>query len=153
VRILIVSALLVATASCVLPPPPQAEVALPSPAPPAAPGFYVANPFAFLLAPLGPPGPPPPGRLTLNNFSFDHARVQAVITPYPDCAVHEGTATSDFVLPLNGTRVIEAAPGTDVCWRREIEPGTVQGVAPSTPGWTEWNRVFLSSAGVVDSRL
>jgi len=29
----------------------------------------------------------------------------------------------------------------------------VQGVAPSTPGWTEWNRVFLSSAGVVDSRL
>jgi hypothetical protein len=26
-------------------------------------------------------------------------------------------------------------------------------VAPSTPGWTEWNRVFLSSAGVVDSRL
>ena len=76
-----------------------------------------------------------------------------MITAYPDCAVHEGTATSDFVLPLNGTRVIEAAPGTDVCWRREIEPGTVQGWPPSTPGWTEWNRVFLSSAGVVDSRL
>jgi hypothetical protein len=150
VRILIVSALLVATASCVLPPPPQAEVAGPPPVV-AAPGFY--NPFAVFFAPLGPPGPPPPGRLTLNNFSFDHARVQAVITSYPDCAVHEGTATSDFVLPLNGTRVIEAAPGTDVCWRREIAPGTVQGVAPSTPGWTEWNRVFLSSAGVVDSRL
>ena len=152
-RILIVSALLVATASCVLPPPPQAEVVLPSPAPPAAPGFYVVNPLAFLFAPLWPPGSLPPGRLTLNNFSFDHARVQAVITSYPDCAVHEGTATSDFELPLNGTRVIEAAPGTDVCWRREIAPGTVQGVVPSTPGWTEWNRVFLSSAGVVDSRL
>lgn len=152
-RILIVSALLVATTSCVLPPPPPAEVASPSPAPPAAPVFYAPNPLAFLFAPLGPAGPPPPGRLTLNNFSFDHARVQAVITSYPDCAVHEGIATSDFVLPLNGTRVIEAAPGTDVCWRREIEPGTVQGVAPSTPGWTEWNRVFLSSAGVVDSRL
>lgn len=153
-RILIVSALLVATASCVLPPPPQAEVAGPPPAVAAPPPvFYVPNPLAFLFAPLWPPGPLPPGRLTLNNFSFDHARVQAVITPYPDCAVHEGTATSDFVLPLNGTRVIEAVPGTDVCWRREIEPGTVQGVAPSTPGWTEWNRVFLSSAGVVDSRL
>jgi hypothetical protein len=153
VRILIVLALLVATASCVVPPPPQAEVALPSPAPPAAPVFYAPNPFAFLFAPLGPPGPPPSGRLTLNNFSFDHAHVQAVITAYPDCAIHEGTAASDFVLPLNGTRVIEAAPGTDVCWRREIATGTVQGVAPSTLGWTEWNRVFLSSAGVVDSRL
>ena len=151
-RILIVSAVLVATASCVLPPPPQAEVAGPPPAIAAAPVFYAPNPFAFLFAPLGSPGAPP-GRLTLNNFSFDHARVQAVITSYPDCAVHEGTATSDFVLPLNGTRVIEAAPGTDVCWRREIAPGTVQGVAPTTPGWTEWNRVFLSSAGVVDSRL
>ena len=151
-RNLIVSALLVATASCVLPPPPQAEVAGPPPVV-AAPVLYAPNPFAFLFAPVGPPGPPPPGRLTLNNFSFDHARVQAVITAYPDCAVHEGTATSDFELPLNGTRVIEAAPGTDVCWRREVAPGTVQGVVPSTPGWTEWNRVFLSSAGVVDSRL
>ena len=151
-RILIVSAVLVATASCVLPPPPQAELAGPPPVV-AAPVFYAPNPFAFLFAPLGPPTLPPPGRLTLNNFSFDHAHVQAVITAYPDCAVHEGTAASDFVLPLNGTRVIEAAPGTDVCWRREIAPGTVQGVVPSTPGWTEWNRVFLSSAGVVDSRL
>ncbi len=114
-RILIVSALLVATASCAW--------------------------------------PPPPGRLTLSNFSYDHAHVQAVITPYPDCTVREGTAPSDFVLPLNGTRVIEAAPGADVCWRREIEPRTAQGAAPSTQGWTEWNRVFLSSARSVDSRL
>jgi hypothetical protein len=145
--------LLVATASCAWPPPPQAEVAGAAPPPPAAPVFYVPNPFAFFFAPVATLAPSPPGRLTLNNFSFDHAHVQALITPYPDCAVHEGTATTDFDLPLNGTRVIEAAPGADVCWRREIEPGTVQGVAPSTPGWTEWNRVYLSSAGVVDSRL
>ena len=151
-RILIVSALLVATASCVLPPPPQAAVAGPPPVV-AAPAPFVLAPLAWLFAPLGPPGPPPPGRLTLNNFSFDHARVQALITSYPDCAVHEGTVPNDFVLPLNSTWVIEAAPGTDVCWRREIATGTTQGVAPTTPGWTEWNRVFLSSAGVVDSRL
>jgi hypothetical protein len=113
VRILIVSALLIATASCAA----------------------------------------PPGRLTLSNFSFDHAHVQALVTSYPDCVAREGTAPSDFMMPLNGTRVIEAAPGADVCWRREIAPGAAPGAPPSVPGWTEWNRVFLSSAGWVDSRL
>ena len=152
-RILLISALLVATASCAWPPPPPVELAGPTPPPPApAPVFYLPNPFAFLFAPIMP-GAPPPGRLTLSNFSFDHARVETLITPFPDCAPHEGTAASNFDLPLNGTRVIEAAPGSDVCWRRQIEPGRDQGVAPSTPGWTEWNRVFLSSVPVVDSRL
>ena len=55
---------------------------------------------------------PLPGRLTLSNFTFEHARVEALITPYPDCAPREGTAASNFELPLNGTRVIEAAPGS-----------------------------------------
>jgi hypothetical protein len=153
VRILLISALLVATASCALPPPPPGEVAgtIPPPPPP-APVFYVANPFAFLFAPILP-GAPPPGRLTLSNFSFDHARVETLITPYPDCAPREGTAASNFELPLNGTRVIEAAPGSDVCWRRQIAAGKTEGVAPTTPGWTEWNRVYLSSVPVVDSRL
>ena len=96
---------------------------------------------------------PPPGRLTLSNFSFANAHVQAVMTGYPDCAVRERTATSDFVLPLNGTRIIETALGADVCWRREIEPGTAPGAAPSTPGWTEWNRAFVASRRSVDSRL
>ena len=96
---------------------------------------------------------PPPGRLTLSNFSFDHARVEALITPYPDCASREGTAASNFELPLNGTRVIEAAPGSDVCWRRQSEPVKDQDVAPSTPGWSEWNRVFTSSGRSIDSWL
>jgi hypothetical protein len=96
---------------------------------------------------------PPPGRLTLSNFSFDDAHVEAVITGAADCAVREGTATSDFVLPLNGTRVIEAVPGSDVCWRRAIAPGTIPGAASSAPGWTEWNRAFLSSGRSVDSQL
>ncbi len=97
--------------------------------------------------------PPIPGRLTLSNFSFDTARVEAVITGAPDCAVREGTTTSDFVLPLNGTRIIESVPGADVCWRRAIEPGRNARAAPSTPGWTEWNRAFLSSGRSVDSQL
>jgi hypothetical protein len=114
--------------------------------------FYAPNPFAFLFAPILP-RTPPPGRLTLSNFTFDRARVETLITSYPDCAPREGTAASNFELPLNGTRVIEAAPGSDVCWRRQIEAGKTAGIAPTTPGWTEWNRVYLSSVPVVDSRL
>jgi hypothetical protein len=152
VRILLISALLVATASCAWPPPPPAEMAGTSPPPP-APVFYVPNPFALLLGAIPPGAPPPPGRLTLSNFTFEHARVEALITPYPDCALREGTAASAFELPLNGTRVIEAALGTDVCWRRQIEPAKDQDVAPSAPGWSEWNRVFTSSGRSIDSRL
>ncbi len=95
----------------------------------------------------------PPGRLTLSNFSVDSAHVQTVITGSPDCAAAVGTAPSDFVLPLNGTRIIEGAPGSDVCWRRAIEPETAPGTAPSPPKWTEWNRAFLSSGRSVDAQL
>ena len=188
-RILIVSALLIATASCVWPPPaqmaapppspqpvaltapsppppvpltmfpapPPAAVVAPAPAPPlpvvvAAPPPFVFD-LAWLFGPVLPPAPPPPGRLTLSNFSFDDPRVETVITGAPDCAVREGTTTSDFVLPLNGTRVIQSVPGADVCWRRAIETGKNAGAPPSTPGWTEWNRAFLSSGRSVDSRL
>ena len=170
VRILIVSALLILTASCAWPPPP-AEVAAPSPllpppvaliAPPPsppppvalavpAPAPFPVTPLSWLFGPILPMTTP--GRLTLSNFSFDNAHVEAVITGAPDCAVHEGTTTSDFVLPLNGTRIIESVPGADVCWRRAIEPGRNAGAAPSTQGWTEWNRAFLSSGRSVDSRL
>jgi len=172
VRILIVSALLTLTASCAWPPP-AAEVAAPPPAPPPpvaliapppsppppvaiaapAPAQFPVTPLDWLFGPILPMTPPIPGRLTLSNFSFDNARVEAVITGAPDCAVREGTTTSDFVLPLNGTRIIESVPGADVCWRRAIEPGKTAGVAPSTQGWTEWNRAFLSSGRSVDSRL
>jgi hypothetical protein len=145
-RILIVSALLVATASCAWPPPPD-EVAVPSPPP------LLFAPLAWFFAPMLPAPPPPPGRLTLSNFSFDNAHVEAVITGTADCAAREGTTTSDFVLPLNATRIIEAVSGSDVCWRRAIEPGTAPGAASSTAGWTQWNRAFLSSGRSVDSQL
>ena len=117
-----------------------------------APAPVVFAPLAWLFSPILPVAPPA-GRLTLSNFSFDNARVEAVITGAPDCAVHEGTTSSNFVLPLNGTRVIQSVPGADVCWRRAIEPGRNAGAAPSALGWTEWNRAFLSSGRSVDSRL
>ena len=132
----------------VAPAPPPAPLAAPAPAP----VLYPWSPLAWLFAPILS-ATPPPGRLTLSNFSFDNARVEAVITANPDCAVREGTAPSDFLLPLNGTRVIESVPGAAVCWRRAIDPGRVAGAPPSTPGWTEWNRVFLSTGRSVDSRL
>jgi hypothetical protein len=176
VRILIVSALLFATASCawtpppavvavptpsppapvalVAPPPPPPALVAPAPALPPAVAVVAPAPAPFPFAPFaGLIGPPPAGRLTLSNFSFDSAHVEAVVTAAPDCAVRDGTTASDFVLPLNGTRVIEAVPGADVCWRRAIDPRTAAGAAPSTPGWTEWNRAFLSSGRSVDSRL
>lgn len=142
VRILLISALLVATASCASPPPAEIAAA-PAPAVAAAPAPRFPLPFAWLF------GPPPPGRLTLSNFSFDAAHIQAVITPYPDCEPRPDTATTAFELPLNGTRVIEAAAGSDVCWRRAVEPGS----PPGAPGWTEWNRDYTSSGRSIDSRL
>lgn len=96
---------------------------------------------------------PPYARLTLSNFSFEGARVQAVITAYPDCAPREGTQTTDFVLPLNATRVIAAAAGSDVCWRRAVQPSAAKGTAPAAPAWTGWNRVLLSSGRSVDAQL
>lgn len=134
-RILIASALLIATASCTSPPPPATAGA----------------PFAPFGRFFG--ATPPPGRLTLSNFSFDSARVQTVVTGSPDCTPVEGTALGDFVLPLNGTRIIEGTPGADVCWRRAIEPDTEARAAPLLPKWTDWNRTFLSSGRSIDSQL
>ena len=142
VRILICSALLIVTASCAWPPPP--------PGPPAAPEPWFYAPLGLLFTPLNPTSP---GRLTLSNFSFDSAHVETVVTASPDCAATEGTAPSDFVLPLNATRVIETAPGSDVCWRRAIEAETAPGRAPPPPKWTEWNRAFLSSGRSIDAQL
>ena len=108
--------------------------------------FDLPIPFAEYVIPA-------PGRLTLSNFSFDTAQVQARITAYPDCFVHDGVATSDFVLPLNGTRIINPPPGSDVCWRRAIGPGIRPGGVPGEPGWTEWNRDYTSTGAAIDARL
>jgi hypothetical protein len=139
VRILLALVLLGMTASCVVPPP---EAAVPMPPPGSVPDpAYVANPLTGLFQ------APMPGRLTLSNFTYESARVQAVVTPYPDCEVRQGADVSDFEIPLNGTRVIGALPGADVCWRRALP-------APAArAGWTDWNRVFTSSGRSIDSQL
>ena len=137
VRIPLISALLLFGASCTFAPPSTAP----------EPTFY--SPLAWLFSPFGPP----PGRLILSNYTFDNAHVQTVVTSSPDCAPRSGTAASDFVLPLNGTRVIETAPGSDVCWRRAVAADKPAGTPPTEPGWTEWNRAFTSSGRPIDSRL
>ena len=93
-----------------------------------------------------------PGRLTLSNFAYDRARVEAMITPYPDCELREGMSTTNFEVPLNGTRVIDTPPGLDVCWRR-IEPPLAESTSPGAPRATPWNRAYLSSGRTVDSQL
>src|SRR5882757_5168646 len=167
VRILLLSIALLAVASCMSPqvPAPGAEVTppamlptyppvalVPSPPPPVAltpPPTQVAS-LPPLLGPWTPE--PSPGRLTLSNFSFDSAHVVAVVTTSPDCsAPAEGDAQSDFRLPLNGTRIITARPGADVCWRRQLEPDETPNAKGD--GWTGWNRAFLSSAITVTSQL
>ena len=151
----------------VAPAPPPAVVAAPAPAPQP----YVWNPLAWLFGP--PPaaaapapavlalpnpfalffGPPEGGRLVLSNFSYDRARVQAMVTPYPDCAVHDGVVAAEKEVPLNGTWVVAAAPGADVCWRRAIEPNSAAAVPGGEPGWTGWSRVYLSTGRTIDSQL
>ncbi len=173
-RILLLLALLGMTAACVPPPapgaaapvsaaPPSAPVALvPPPAPPVTAAVAVLappppgaappqpNPLAWLFTPLPAPFR---GRVTLSNFNYDDAHVQAVITPYADCEPHPGTASSDFAIPLNGTRIIAALPGTDVCWRRELPPGPTPSGTELVSGWTGWSRVFTASGRAIDSQL
>ena len=170
-RFLFVAALLLGTASCAWQPPPPAApppgpVALvQQPPPPTAPPpaatapVYLPNPLPFLGALLSPLAPHPvPGQMTLSNFNYDTAHVEAMATAYPDCAVRPGMTPADFTLPLNGTRVIAVPPGTDVCWRREL-PATAEGntqgsPAPASPGgWAPWNRAFTSSGHLIDAQL
>ena len=93
-----------------------------------------------------------PSRLTLSNFSYDRARVEAMITPYPDCVIREGMVSTNFELPLNATRIIDTPPGADVCWRR-LEPPLEQAASPGVPPpFTPWNRAYTSGR-TVDSRL
>jgi hypothetical protein len=97
--------------------------------------------------------PPAPGRLTLSNFNYDHARIETFVTPFPDCGLRAGMVTSSFELPLNGTRVVDTPPDSDVCWRR-IEPPLAEtrppgAVVPAVP----WNRAYTTSGRIVDSQL
>ncbi len=166
VRNLWLSAALVAVTGCVMQPlAPAAEVA-PAPAPvvveaapapvvvgtPPPPPSAIAVAFPTLpdfVSVLLPSIPLPPGRLTLSNFRFGLADVEAIVTPYPDCAIHPGIVPVDFKLPLNSTWVIPTQPGMDVCWRRSLPPTA----AAPTPVWTEWSRDYTGNGRVVDSQL
>jgi hypothetical protein len=87
---------------------------------------------------------PPPGQLTLSNDRFDQAPIEAVMAAGPDCAAADpSTPATDFVLLFKGTRVIVAAPNTDICWRRQLANGQ----------WTDWNRAFTASGRFIDVQI
>ena len=132
------------------PPEPTPVVAANAPPPPGA-APAATNWVGAFLATFGPQHPSP-SRLTLSNFRYGHAYVEAVVTSDPDCARRDArvVAESDFDLPYNGTRVIEAPAGADVCWRRDLAAGHGPGAAPN---WSPWNRAYLSAVRSVDSRL
>jgi hypothetical protein len=169
VRILVVSALLLATASCATPPqqqgancpearqelaaaaavakPPPAAVPAPATAaPPTAAAAY--GPWPFPAFPLFQ-APVRAGRLTLSNVTFGSADVEAFVTPYPDCALHPGLTPRNIQLPLNGTWIIPSPPGSDVCWQ-QLAPGAPQAAASAQ---AEWNRAFTAAGRYVDARL
>ena len=94
--------------------------------------------------------PAPAGRLLLNNFSFEPTVVQAVLAAGPACAIGDPGAATEFALPPNGTRVIPAPPGFDICWRREPIAGESTASSP-TGQWTAWSRAYTATGRFVDA--
>lgn len=141
-RHLLVAAVLLGTAACAWEPvapgaPPLPVISLYFPAPNLIPDFLAA---------------PGPGRLTLNNFNFDRARIRAVATAAPDCYIHlPGEVETEFEVPLNGTRLMTSPPGADICWQRQLAEGEPPQVPTST--WTDWNRAFVAHGTAVNSRM
>ena len=87
---------------------------------------------------------PPPGQLTLSNYRFDHAPVQAVMVAGPNCTPADASAPpTSFDLVFKGSRILVAAPSSDICWRRQLADGR----------WTPWNRAFTASGRFIDSQL
>jgi hypothetical protein len=171
--------LLALTASCAPPPPaaptPPAPVAAePAPIPliapsPPAPAVVTAQPPAPVVVAAGPAAPAPQtdympipflwqrmlmqpapaGRLLLNNFSFETTSIQAVLAAQSVCAIGDGGVVTEFVLPPNGTRILPAPPGWDICWRRRLTPGEVKEIPPDGP-WTAWSRAYTGSGRFLD---
>lgn len=86
-----------------------------------------------------------PGQLTLSNYRYTMASVEAVMATGPDCAPADPSAppAAAFELPFKGTRVLEAAPNADVCWRTQLADGQ----------WGAWNRAFTGTGRFIDARL
>lgn len=174
--------LLLGLASCAAPVEPPAPTALSAPTRPAvvavpAPAQAPALPPRPAIAAAVPavatlayPAPPfgwtlfhhrGPGRLILSNFTYTLADVEAVVTPYADCALHPGVVPRDFKLPLNGTWVIDTPAGSDVCWKRLPAPPLPADTAASPPPPAEaevpsaaaWNRVFTGAGQIIGGQL
>ncbi|HWB47767.1 MAG TPA: hypothetical protein VG651_01545 [Stellaceae bacterium] len=116
VRVLLSAAVLLVTASCSQ--------------------YYGVSPVSLAWT-------PPPGQLTLSNYRFEHAAIEAVIAAGPDCTPLDATAPTAFDLPFKGTHVLAAAPNADICWRRQVAGGQ----------WTDWNRAFTASGKFIDVQL
>jgi len=147
-RFVVIVAAMLGIAACTAPADPRDVLAAPINALNAAYALLPPPPTPLALR----PPPAQPGHLILSNYSYDRVHVEALVTPYPDCELREGTASSHFLLPLNGTWVADTPAGSDVCWRRELPVDTA--VNPlRAERWTGWNRAFLSFGRVVDSQL
>jgi len=184
VRTLLAVAVLLVTASCAAPlPPPQqqgancpaarkelsaiararAKASDPPPTDATSPAQPVPPPSAAVAYrpwfPLALPlfrAPPHAGRLTLSNFSFGLADVEAFVTSSGECAFHPGVVPQHRNLPLDAAWIIPAPPGSDVCWRR-LSPDppspSAQGLMLPAPPAAEWNRAFTAAGRFIDARL
>ncbi len=96
------------------------------------------------------PPPPGPGTFLLSNPHFGPTSVEAVITANPDCASRGPgyASTMDFVLPGNATKFIYVPPGTEICWRRELDPDQ-----PVAGQWTGWDRAYVAPGTTIDANL
>jgi hypothetical protein len=94
----------------------------------------------------------PAGRLMLNNFSFEPTRIQAVLVTGPACAIGDPGAAPEFVLPPNGTRVVPAPPGVDICWRRQLIAGETRETPLAGP-WTAWSRAYTGPGRFLDAAV
>jgi hypothetical protein len=158
-------ALAAAHAPAAAPPPPAAAPAahpIAATAPPPRPLVAIAyvpllNPATVVegalhkVSPLVPL-PPQGGRLTLSNYSYRLADVEAILTRYPDCALHPGIVPMAFKLPLNSTWVIRTPAGSDVCWRRQLVPQQ-EAAAGARPGSSAWNRDHTAAGRFIESQL
>jgi hypothetical protein len=106
----------------------------------------ILNPALIFAGSIAPPSP---SQLTLSNFNLVQAHVEAVVASRPECPA-DGPI-DEFMLPLNGTRIITAPPGADVCWRYELPPAP--NAKPGPVQWSGWRRAFLGQGRSIDSTI
>ena len=96
------------------------------------------------------------GRLLISNFAYEQAIVEALVTPYPDCAVHPGVEAADMPVPLNGTWTIPTQAGWDVCWRTKAAKAPMENAQDAKPpgtGPVGWNRAYTGNGRFIEAQL